>query len=369
MDASSPLPTGTEAINLNNMAGGMRTEIAKAAKVMLAEADKVHDKSLKSEMRQAVRDFVSEARGINLGPHSSAFKDGAKEHVDHAGQNKQSFGRMMGDVAGAAAKVSTNPIYKAVATVLMDGTQPSALEALKMVFAKAGVNINTPVMKNAIEGAKENLDTLKSISALRANGFNDSTIYATGGQIAANGGGQKGIKGFIRETAQRLKDNVHNGQNHDLSKTLKRPVIATTEQMQLARDTGKTVSASVSGDEKKKFVADKTVETRKVEAEVTLAVQDPAKKGLPVSRKLAQRLDMYALKQFNLPKHVISDKSPNDYKDLTEEEKLKLNPVTVPVSRMAQQRQTAPIIMPMPVPAFARMGANKVAENNGLTYN
>jgi hypothetical protein len=154
-------------------------------------------------------------------------------------------------IAGVAAAVTDNPIAKMVAQILTMGEGGGGLDKLAGVARAAGVKtVGNVSLDTAVNNAHANLGTVKAVQSMRQNGFLGDTIYASGQQIAANGGGSVGEHNFIAETALMLKQNKNGAQN-DLSQVLQKPVEASKAQKAEAANTGvkaSTVTAKSAQD-------------------------------------------------------------------------------------------------------------------------
>jgi len=257
------LPAGYGGVNLKEVDGGARADLAQFAQdIRAALKDAPATAGQKSEVRAALREVMREA-GPKDGAHSSQAKDAAVIHADESKKNRLTAMQTAGMVAGVAGALTGNKTLSAAAELLTDADQkPSSLQRLKK--AAQAANIKTVGKKGAsldeaFANSQKSLDTLKAVRSMRQNGFNGDTIYGTTAQL---GSGKDGAQAFVRECADRLAKQRSGSNSEDKLEFLQRPKPVTQERREAAEISGQRIGNAVYGQQDAQLKAAAKVEER-----------------------------------------------------------------------------------------------------------
>lgn len=267
---STDLPPGVTAINVGNEAAGARGELESFARDFAAAVDgQVKDPKEKSKVNQALAQVNRELNdlGVNTKP-----RDASVVHADHAKQNQLTAKDAVGMAAGVIGTVTGNQTAQMISQILSSEEPKNGLGQLARIARAAGIKtVGKVSLDQAVSGAQANVGMLNAVKTLRDNGFGGDTIYASEQQMA-QGGNDK--KNFIRDTALKLKDNVKNGADHDLSQVLQKPVAKSEAQKRVEAGAGQNTGNSASQKTARDFSAATASAKRNGTAQVVQAAQN-----------------------------------------------------------------------------------------------
>ncbi|HCM83583.1 MAG TPA: hypothetical protein PKW15_01300 [Alphaproteobacteria bacterium] len=359
---SADLPACTVAINVDNAANGARGELAQFVQDFAAAIETQAKPEHKAEVTKALHDVGQELR--NIGVNTSKPKDAAVNHVDTVKKPQSSLSGTIGAVAGAVGEITGSQTARIVSQLLSSSEPKCGLAQLGKIAEKAGIKtVGKTSLENAIGNAQANVGVVKGVETLRKNGFNGDTIYATGVQLTANGGGAMGEKNFIRDTALKLNDNVQHGHNHDLSKTLARPVAQSKSQIDAANSAGKTAAPALSQNEAKASKAEDARNLRENEVTLTMAEKTPAALVPLINKRRASQMPQNAIVSQILGNKPVDPTAKTDAELLMEKTRQETEAFKKQEAEMlaanAQRIQKRPGMTAIPV-LTPRMGASEM---------
>ena len=264
------LPSGTQAINLEQVYKGAESDIKDVAKgIIQALSASSAPEADKKAVTRALAKALQEVNPKNS-PYSSRANDGEDKHVDAVKKDAPKYSLSAGQVVGAAGEVTHNGDLKQLSDEMMNAERAKNFQGLEIAAAKCGIT-HISVRGNkvplggeggALDQTKKNVETIVAIKSLRDNGFAGENIYGTDKEIAAFGTDKKAaVRGFVRDCADRLAKHKRGVNPNDQLEFLVRPK-AVTQDMRNAVAEPEKLGPVVRGkeaDELKKLAAANTL--------------------------------------------------------------------------------------------------------------